>query len=328
MMAAAEAATAPGTNRPTDAHVAGDAVAEPCLQLQKLERHLRDEAFQHETEDREDHTFNGIMVDLTCRDDLPCEYLEVRSVWVRGELGPLSVYIAQGAHMEVFDKPDEWTTHHKSTQEPSFGRLVELKLDPPVRIEVGQTAALYVHSALDGDQSIVYDKHRGRRVLYAPEGAPQGGGQPALEISPGLAHLSPVPFGGRAPWGSIPWRRSREFVGRVSYGVRWLCWNPTAHGRFPAPFQETVRTLLMCASRPESNLYHLRDEMIFFILNSCGWDWFGRGDVDGEGDGEEDPGARCETAGLRGGALLRRLLSLARGEQRRRSARQGAQRAA
>jgi hypothetical protein len=139
--------------------------------------------------------------DLTCRADLPCEYIEVQSVWVRGELGPLTVYAVDGGHLPHYDKPHVWTVHYKGTHDPSFNNLVKLQLDPPKRIEAGGRVGFYVHSTLPGDQSIVYDNTRHR---YAPEeeDEEEGGGlQPVLQISPGVAHLSHVPFGGRAPWG-------------------------------------------------------------------------------------------------------------------------------
>jgi hypothetical protein len=99
--------------------------------------------------------------------------------------------------------------------------------------------------------------------------------KPALSISLGQASLSDAPFGGNAPWGASRWRRQREFVGRVSYGVRWMLWTPELHRRFPLGFRAAAEAMLMGAKRPESKLFLLRDEVIFYIMNRCGWDWFG-----------------------------------------------------
>ena len=99
--------------------------------------------------------------------------------------------------------------------------------------------------------------------------------KPALSISIGQAALSDSPFGGYAPWGAGPWRRQREFVGRVSYGVRWMLWTPELHSRFPLGFRAAAEAMLMGAKRQESPLYCLRDEVIFYIMNRCGWEWFG-----------------------------------------------------
>jgi hypothetical protein len=44
-----------------------------------------------------------------------------------------------------------------------------------------------------------------------------------------MAHLNPEPFLGQSPWGGgwgNGWRNNREFVGRLSYGVKWLLWTP------------------------------------------------------------------------------------------------------
>ena len=46
------------------------------------------ESFVVDTRDHEDHTFCGVMFDAECDTHLPAEYLEVSSLWVRGQLGP------------------------------------------------------------------------------------------------------------------------------------------------------------------------------------------------------------------------------------------------
>jgi len=286
---------------------------EPVLQLDRLEESLRFEEMAHDTEDREDHTFCGVMVDLVCTSNLPCEYVEVNAVWVRGDLGPLTVYTAEQSYKECMSDPSAWTIRHKGTYEPSFNDLVELKLEPPKRIASGESAGLYVHSTQDDDQAIVYDNmHHSRMDGYVWE-EELGGGEgsagpqrppPALSISLGMAHLSNVPFAGRAPWGSGPWRQQREFVGRVSYGVRWLLWTPQLHRRFPLGFRAAAEALLMGAKHEESPLYWLRDEVIFYIMNRCGWDWFG---TDFEKDPEEEEKEKAERAeGRRGACSYRR----------------------
>lgn len=94
-------------------------------------------------------------------------------------------------------------------------------------------------------------------------------------VLPGLAHLSNRPFGKRGFWGR-PWRSSREFVGKVNYGVRWRMWSPAKHADFPVGFQKAAETLLMASRRPESLVYLLQDEIVFFIMNKCMWDCWGR----------------------------------------------------
>eukprot|EP00729_Bicosta_minor_P014936 gene14936-15329_t len=43
------------------------------------------------SEDREDHSFNGIMFDISAGgQNKPLEFVLVESVWVRGGLGPMA----------------------------------------------------------------------------------------------------------------------------------------------------------------------------------------------------------------------------------------------
>mmetsp|Transcript_33288 Transcript_33288/g.78194 ORF Transcript_33288/g.78194 Transcript_33288/m.78194 type:complete len:241 (-) Transcript_33288:139-861(-) len=98
-----------------------------------------------------------------------------------------------------------------------------------------------------------------------------------MQVLPGLAHLSNHPFGRHGQWGR-PWRQHREFVGRMSYGVRWLMWKPTVHHLFPPQFKDVVKTMMMASRRPESPMYLLQDEVVLFVLNKCMWSDFGLGD--------------------------------------------------
>ena len=50
------------------------------------------------SEDREDHSFNGIMFDISAGGkNKPLEFILVESVWVRGGLGPMAVYFTEEA---------------------------------------------------------------------------------------------------------------------------------------------------------------------------------------------------------------------------------------
>ena len=99
--------------------------------------------------------------------------------------------------------------------------MVELVFTEPVKLRPGQGCGFYVHSALPGDEAIVYDNQRSS-VTYQDR---------CFKVMPGLAHLSNKPFGKRGFWGR-PWRTNREFVGRVNYGAllmsntRWLRLQP------------------------------------------------------------------------------------------------------
>lgn len=44
-----------------------------------------------DTQDNEDHTFNGIMFDVKCGTELPLKFVRIESLWVRGSLGPMKM---------------------------------------------------------------------------------------------------------------------------------------------------------------------------------------------------------------------------------------------
>ena len=46
---------------------------------------------------------------------------------------------------------------------------------------------------------------------------------------------------------------------------------------FPIGFQDAVKTMIMASRRPESLMYSLQDDIVFFIMNKCSWDWWGDG---------------------------------------------------
>ena len=195
------------------------------------------------------------------------------SIWVRGDLGPCTIWTTPDGHGgvrggKVYEQ-DAWRCVYERDHGPSFDEFVEMRFDEPVRLERGARTGFYVHSKAQGDRAVVYDDQR-----YGTRGVVDDG---RLVIWPAVAHLSCRPFGQRAPWGGDALRSNRLFVGRVAYGVRWLLWNPEprCHVRFPVGFRRAVETMVLCARRPECELSRLGDEVIFYIMNKCGWDWFG-----------------------------------------------------
>jgi len=211
-----------------------------------------------------DHTFSGIMFDVQVLAP-PIEELLVSSIWVRGNLGSMKIYFAEGGHADKFSDQNKWTLVHQGNYSPSMFDLTEMSVDPPVRLLPGQLYCFYVHSGLLGDRGIVYNN---RRSMYTHTDR-------HLRILPGLAHIDNRPFNGEGPWGFGAWRAGREFVGRINYSCRWLLWNPNVHHRFPPAFRRMVHTLALCHRRAESPLSVLPDEIILHILNMCGWDWAG-----------------------------------------------------
>eukprot|EP00928_Gymnodinium_smaydae_P010672 TRINITY_DN14022_c0_g4_i1.p1 TRINITY_DN14022_c0_g4~~TRINITY_DN14022_c0_g4_i1.p1 ORF type:complete len:325 (-),score=61.88 TRINITY_DN14022_c0_g4_i1:115-1089(-) len=237
------------------------------LRRPKVANHIVHESFTVDTRDHEDHTFCGVMFDVECRSHgdggVPLEYLEIDAISVRGELGPLTVWTTPDSFAEKLHDPASWDLVYQRTHEPSHREYTRLELDQPIRLRPGERRGLYVHSSLAGDEALVYDNQRSR-VTYQDN---------AFKVYPGLAHLSNKPFGRRGFWG-FPWRERREFVGRLSYGVCYKLWNPEVHMQFPADFRSAAEACLLCARRPESPLYQLQDEVVYYILNLCRYDWF------------------------------------------------------
>ena len=95
--------------------------------------HLTDRCTNHrisshsqdaETHDHQDHTFSGIMFPILARPDgPPIDYLEISTVWVRGSLGPLTVWVTSGTWAGKHEEEHLWTKVHESEQPPSFRKL-------------------------------------------------------------------------------------------------------------------------------------------------------------------------------------------------------------
>lgn len=239
------------------------------LQRPKVATYLVHDSFTVDTRDHEDHTFCGMMFDVCCkgRDDggLPVEFLQIDSLSIRGDLGPITVWTTPGTRRKKEHAQDEWECLHEQDHQASLRDYQRLDLSRPIRLGPGESCGLYVHSKLPGDDAIVYDNQRSR-VTYDDQ---------VFRVLPGMAHLSNRPFGRHGMWG-FPWRDNREFVGKISYGVGYTLWNPVreVHLWFPDQFRAVARLLLLCARRSSSPMHRLQDEVIYFILNMCRHDWF------------------------------------------------------
>lgn len=234
----------------------------------------------HETKtivsrDHSDHTFSGIMFSIVVKEELPVDFLEIEAVAVRGQLGPLTVWVkAGGWELGQHERRSSWKQVYCEEHMPSRRKLVPLKFDEPARVRGGDKISIYIHSALPNDQAIVYDNQR----FYVTRE------DDFMRVTPGLAHLCNEPFGSWHPWGS--WRRNREFVGSVSYGVRYILWNPVkhVHQRFNDPFKDLVLLMLLCKPRADCPFSWLSEDCIFYILNMTRYDWVkdsGRGNIIG-----------------------------------------------
>jgi len=217
-----------------------------------------------DTRDHEDHSFNGIMFDVCCSAALPVHYIEIKSLWVRGRLGPeLTVWSATGGYRNA--KLANWQCLYKGPRSRSFKELIEVVLDEPITLHPGAVCALYVHSSSESDDGIVYDNQRGN--------AKHDDG--VLEIRSGQAHISSEPFSQQGFWGGSAWRQRREFVGRISYGTRWLRWNPEVHAKFPYQFKLMARQLFRSLEQQHTAVSVLSGECLMYIINKVPWNALG-----------------------------------------------------
>jgi len=199
------------------------------------------------------------MFDIETKPDLPFDYLEIDAISVRGELGPVTVWVTPEPHHTVYEMAEAWHQVYKGNHNESMQTLVSLPLDKHIILKPGESCAIYVHSGARGDGGIVYDNKR-HSASYEDS---------LIRVLPGMAHLSNKPFGRHGYWGWGAWRQNREFVGNLSYGVRWKLWTPVVHKSFPEVFQEVIRAVMMAANRQECVLYRLHFELVLVSGGDC-----------------------------------------------------------
>jgi hypothetical protein len=218
------------------------------------------------------------MFPVKCKDLLPLDHILIKSIAVRGRLGPLTVWVSnRDEHQRRGIPPNQqtvrlnpkfWTKLYDKTHGASRYEYKELELDQPIRLLPGETRVIYVHSTLPGDEAIVYDNSYYGQSTKRYEDS-------KILIMSGRAHVSNDVFGQEPIWGwGNAWRDRREFVGRLNYGTVYKLWNPQVQPKFGRNFQDGARALFLCQRRWESPMSMLPDECIFYILNICRWDWF------------------------------------------------------
>lgn len=232
-----------------------------ALLLGTKANYLTHESYTVETEDHEDHTFNGVMFDVFVKSERPVERVVVDAIHVRGGLGRLTVWYAKGGHVGREEDRRSWTLCHESTREPSWRQTAELRLTPPAALEPDTLYGFYVHCAEVGDDGIVYDNQRAEVVHE----------DAFVDIFPGLAHLSPEPFSGRGPWWGSPWRRRRQFVGKLDYGARYTLWGPKAHTAFSSTFKNGVAAAFFALA---VGWRGLPTDCVLYILHLARYDWY------------------------------------------------------
>lgn len=248
------------------------------------------------------------MFPIKAKTVLPVDKIIIHSISVRGQLGPMSVWVTKEEIPECHNTntnnnnnnsqsssrgrreynfrltPRHWTklVEYEMAPSPDQYAKIQLPADKAITIRPGHVRAIYIHSKHEGDEAIVYDNSstvalgsalRRSRMHQRPQPRHDDA---LITICSGKAHLSNIPFGQVPIWGwGNAWRDHREFVGQVEYGCVYQLWSPECHNKFGTSFHHVSRILALCQRRSESPVSILPDECLFYILHMCRWDWFG-----------------------------------------------------
>ena len=232
-----------------------------ALLLKSDADYLVHDSYTVETEDHEDHTFNGVMFDVAVKFERPVSCVIVDSVYVRGGLGLMSVWYASGGFGGRETDRSAWVPCYAARHKASWREFDRLELSIPMVLHPGETYGIYVHSAEYGDDGVVYDNQRAE-VCHEDD---------FIMVYPGLAHLSPEPFSDDGPWWGSPWRRRRQFVGKLSYGARYILWNPKAHAAFSGTFQNGCAAAFASLTMGWGGL---PSDCVLHILHLARFDWY------------------------------------------------------
>lgn len=161
--------------------------------------------FQLRTRDDDDHTFYGIVFNVELTGRVPVEWLEVLGVSVRGTLGVVKVFTAEGGYEprpmvpreglvvrrvpSPLKPPHEWRLRYAGVLPPSPREPYELIFREPSRLTPGagtDVLGIYVHAQhADG---VVYNNQRHRGVTLEDA---------HVRILSGVAHTGETPCGTR-----------------------------------------------------------------------------------------------------------------------------------
>lgn len=264
-----------------DNHLASASQCYGDALLDKESDYTLSQMYEMDTRDHADHTFCGIMFNVANTSTQPLEYLEIQAIAVRGNLGPLTVWMTKDTYHHKHESADAWQEVYHGTHSRSRQSYTRLTFHTPVRLKSGESCGMYVHSALVGDQAIVYDNRRGGVVTMKDTN---------ICVESGMAHLSNRPFSANGMYG-FAWRKNRQFVGRICYGVKYLLWQPSQsiHDQFPKSFRQAVDVLLLIDYK-NYRLSKLPEHVIWYVINFLPYNWVQ--------DGKDDSNASINT-GLR-----------------------------
>ena len=202
------------------------------------------------------------MFNIAYASKMPLEFLEITSLAVRGDLGPMTVWVTNDSYFGKHETRRLWKRVYAGIHRRSRRAYTTLHLDTAVRLLPGQRIGVYVHSAMPGDQGLVYDNSRGTITCKDEH----------ISVESGMAHISSEPFSMHGYWG-YAWRRRRQFVGKVTYGVKYLLWQPhsSIHSQFPQAFRRCVDVML--ENVQVSRFSQLPEHVVWYIINFLPFDW-------------------------------------------------------
>ena len=159
------------------------------------------------------------MFPIQCKEILPIDHILLTSISIRGALGPLTIWVTKDENNTLDTNLTKWKKIYSQTHKPNYRNFVQLELSESIKLKPGEIKGVYIHSALPGDQAIVYDNHYGQ--MNRSDTLEDS----FVKIHAAVAHVSNTPFGDVPIWGwGNAWRVNRKFVGRISYGIVYKLW--------------------------------------------------------------------------------------------------------
>lgn len=207
------------------------------------------------------------MFDIEAKSEIPIESMVITSLWVRGSLGNVSVYLCDTEFKDKYSEEECWKVMYRKKHLASFTEYVELPLKSPIKLMRGEKRGIYIHSNTD-EHGIIYDDER-NKVTFE---------NCFLKVHSGLASICPIPFSPteEASWTwRWPWRPNREFVGKISFGVKYVLWRPisSVHSSFMPSFRSGVVEFVKVMRSGKLGFKVYRD-IVFLVLNFIRFDWF------------------------------------------------------
>ena len=186
----------------------------------------------------EQQSFCGIVFPIRCNDNLPIQQINICTVSVCGQLGPMTVWVFNDtvtAGIKVPWNPCKWTKLHDETHAPSQHELVPLQLDAPIRLLSGQTQLIYIHSSSPGNVAIVCSSL-------------SWNGDSHLSLPCGSVHVAnTAAFGTTIVWSWKEAQKSHQsFFGQIDYDAVYPLWSPTTRNHFGPHFNAMINALLSC----------------------------------------------------------------------------------